>query len=418
MADYKQYLRDLLKSVTGSEYDYESPMRNPKDLEQVDSVQTQSIQGQPQQPVQPQQAVQPNLDTALAPKEVEDDKIAEINQEAKSPYQKTRQEQILDEIQEERQDSRNRIERARADDQRSKLLAKSIAALGEIGANQVQRDVGIRLDQPKLVQSAGNDIDTTSDLIKDRDSRLKGLMAELKGIQKESLTPYQQKQLDFYNRSLELKEKQQEAINERQQRSFSQRDEDRQIKAEDRVYKVISDYEKHPVVKELDKQGISFDQADSLIDAVESGNEIALGALGTKMARAMGEVGVLTDQDVKRYIQAQSLVQKAKDTYGRNFQGQLSEQTLKDIQDVTKKMKKGFDKKRGDLYDRYVKRAYENYGKKAGLSLEDIETRFALPSLSKKGQETQQAPYGDTVEKNGKTYKWNPSVGKYQVVKG
>lgn len=415
MADYRQYLRDLLKSVTGSEYDYESPMRNPKDLEQVDSVQTQSIQGQS---VQPQQAVQPNLNTALAPKEVEDAEIAEVNQEAKSPYQKTRQEQILDEIREERQDSRNRIERARADDQRSKLLAKSIAALGEIGANQVQRDVGVKLDQPKLIQSAGNDIDTTSDLIKDRDSRLKGLMAELKGIQKESLTPYQQKQLDFYNRSLELKEKQQEAINERQQRSFSQRDEDRQIKAEDRVYKVISDYEKHPVVKELDKQGISFDQADSLIDAVESGNEIALGALGTKMARAMGEVGVLTDQDVKRYIQAQSLVQKAKDTYGRNFQGQLSEQTLKDIQDVTKKMKKGFDKKREDLYDRYVKRAYENYGKKAGLSLEDIETRFALPSLSKKGQETQQAPYGDTVERNGKTYKWNPSVGKYQVVKG
>lgn len=415
MADYRQYLRDLLKSVTGSEYDYESPMRNPKDLEQVDSVQTQSIQGQP---VQPQQAVQPNLNTALAPKEVEDAEIAEVNQEAKSPYQKTRQEQILDEIQEERQDSRNRIERARADDQRSKLLAKSIAALGEIGASEVQRNVGVKLDQPKLIQSAGTDIDTASDLIKDRDSRLKGLMSELKGIQKESLTPYQQRQLDFYNRSLELKEKQQEAINERQQRSFSQRDEDRQIKAEDRVYKVISDYEKHPVVKELDKQGISFDQADSLIDAVESGNEIALGALGTKMARAMGEVGVLTDQDVKRYIQAQSLVQKAKDTYGRNFQGQLSEQTLKDIQDVTKKMKKGFDKKREDLYDRYVKRAYENYGKKAGLSLEDIETRFALPSLSKKGQETQKAPYGDTVERNGKTYKWNPSVGKYQVVKG
>lgn len=30
-------------------------------------------------------------------------------------------------------------------------------------------------------------------------------------------------------------------------------------------------------------------------------------------------------------------------------------------------------------------------------------------------KQTSQAPYGDEVERNGKTYRWNPAVGKYQI---
>lgn len=38
------------------------------------------------------------------------------------------------------------------------------------------------------------------------------------------------------------------------------------------------------------------------------------------------------------------------------------------------------------------------------------------PSASSNQEVQSTAPYGDTVERNGKTYKWNPTVGKYQPI--
>ena len=38
------------------------------------------------------------------------------------------------------------------------------------------------------------------------------------------------------------------------------------------------------------------------------------------------------------------------------------------------------------------------------------------PSASSNQEAQSTAPYGDTVERNGKTYKWNPTVGKYQPI--
>jgi len=133
---------------------------------------------------------------------------------------------------------------------------------------------------------------------------------------------------------------------------------------------------KDTVYKEMDKQGVSFDQADVLINQIEAGNEIALGALGTKMARAMGEVGVLTDKDVERYIMAQSLVRKAQDKLGKAFMGGLSDSTLKDIKEVTSKMAEGFSVKKDALVKEYVDQTYENFGKDAGLSRDDIYKRM------------------------------------------
>ena len=41
-----------------------------------------------------------------------------------------------------------------------------------------------------------------------------------------------------------------------------------------------------------------------LIDLVKSGNTVAFSALGTKTAKAMGEVGVLTESDIARYVRS------------------------------------------------------------------------------------------------------------------
>jgi len=75
-----------------------------------------------------------------------------------------------------------------------------------------------------------------------------------------------------------------------------------------------------------------------------------MGALGIKMARAMGEVGVITDQDVTRYIQAQTYFRGLGDAAKRKItSGVVSDPTINDMNEVIEKMKSGFGKKKVHL---------------------------------------------------------------------
>lgn len=197
---------------------------------------------------------------------------------------------------------------------------------------------------------------------------------------------------------------------------------DIKLKADKNIYNVTKDFEGNALKKELDKQGISFEQANGLISEIKTGNELALGSLGTKMARAMGEVGVLTDADVVRYIQSQSIVRQGRDMYARKGQGRLYDDTLKDMERVIKKMQGGFRVREKEIFERYTKRAHENFGKQAGLSKEDIYTRFGMQyRLPKKAPSDtiiiKQISTGKTkrVSKDAaKKYKDNPN---FEVVK-
>ena len=168
-----------------------------------------------------------------------------------------------------------------------------------------------------------------------------------------------------------LREQREDRIREQKERDIS-------LTANDKIYKVTEDFEKHKLKQELDKQGMSFDQADGLISEIKSGNELALGALGTKMARAMGEVGVLTDADVTRYIQSQSILRKGRDYYTRLGKGKLYKDTLLEMESLINKMKKGFLVKKQEIFNRYVNKAYKNYGKPAGISKAEIYSRFGF----------------------------------------
>ena len=180
--------------------------------------------------------------------------------------------------------------------------------------------------------------------------------------------------------------------------------EKRQLKADDKIYKVTKDFEGNKLKKALDDQGMSFDQANSLMQQVEGGNEIALGSLGTKMARAMGEVGVLTDADVKRYIEAQSYVRKGRDWFARRAQGKLYDKTVKDLKGLIGKMQSGFRVKEKDVYNRYIKRAYHNYGKQSGIGLDEIHTRFGM-SYKNQAPAEQKAQVNEVKRRDPKTNK-------------
>lgn len=222
------------------------------------------------------------------------------------------------------------------------------------------------------------------------------------------ITPYQSGQLEIGRGQLSLSEKRQDELEKERKQRESEREENRQRSFNKDVYGVVQDFERDKVVQALNTQELSFTQMDEIIAAIKTGNQVGIGALGTKAARAMGEVGVLTDQDVKRYIEAASVIRGAQDKFGKAWKGSVSQQTLKDIGELSDKMKNGFAKKREELTKKYVDRAYENFGKNYGFSYGEVKQRFfPQQQIDSKAREMfgNQTEEKIIVEKDGKQFR-------------
>jgi hypothetical protein len=129
-------------------------------------------------------------------------------------------------------------------------------------------------------------------------------------------------------------------------------------------------------VKKLLDQGVAFSQVDRLMQAVKSGNQVAVQAIGTKMARAMGEVGVLTENDVKRYIAGTSYGRKVIDWIDKGFKGTISPDSQNDINDMVKLMQGITDEKIRPIAEDAINQAYENTKDFYGISREDVARRM------------------------------------------
>jgi NACalpha-BTF3-like transcription factor len=125
-------------------------------------------------------------------------------------------------------------------------------------------------------------------------------------------------------------------------------------------------------LRELEKQGGSFEAANQLLDLSQKGNTVAFSALGTKMARAMGEVGVLTEYDVKRYVQSGMLTQKAGDKLRTMVQGKPTEATLEEIKNINTAMQDSFAKRQSRIIRKHAKRLSKNFN----MSLEEAYERM------------------------------------------
>lgn len=160
-------------------------------------------------------------------------------------------------------------------------------------------------------------------------------------------------------------EKQQAQMNERrlsqadsrlanEERRMGQVDEQevRRIGSFEKSYrdKLLSD----PRFKDLAKQEQAFQQIPNLRKAAEDGNQVAVSAIGSRMARAMGEVGVLTDTDVVRYLGNQSYGRKMLDWYSRGMKGELPAATGQEIGEVADIMQNLVDKQVIPIYSEYA----------------------------------------------------------------
>lgn len=149
---------------------------------------------------------------------------------------------------------------------------------------------------------------------------------------------------------------------------------DKETKTRYRNY-LLDIEQRDPVIKEMNKQGMALGQVDQILKLARDGNTVSAGALGFKMGRAMGEVGVMTDKDVVRYVQSGMLTRGAADKLSRWINGVPTDATLQEIQEISTALQDTFQSKIQPKYDNYI----NSYAKIEGLAPQDFADRLSLP---------------------------------------
>ena len=137
--------------------------------------------------------------------------------------------------------------------------------------------------------------------------------------------------------------------------------------------------QRDPVIKEIRKQDLSLSSVDALGELVKEGNTVAFSGLGTKMARGMGEVGVLTEQDIKRYVTSGRLDRKAADTLSKWTKGVPSQATQAEMGQIVKAMRENFSEKIQPRYDQFI----ETYANIEKTSPEQFAAELSIPYSGK-----------------------------------
>lgn len=149
--------------------------------------------------------------------------------------------------------------------------------------------------------------------------------------------------------------------------------------------------QRDPVIKQLRQQGIGLSQVNDLVGLVKAGNTVAAAAMGTKMARGMGEVGVLTESDITRYVQSGQLDRKAGDTLSKWLRGVPTQATLSEIQSISAALGGTFRDKVQPRYDQYI----ESYAKSEKMTPSQMASELALTYVGKRRAEGQAPSSGE-----------------------
>ena len=175
--------------------------------------------------------------------------------------------------------------------------------------------------------------------------------------QLEKISPLYEKAFAF-KEGLQLKSLQMKQLEDTRERNRELR-QDTFLKSS--VDKISENLVKNALVKKIQEKGMALSSVDQLTSLSKKGNTIAANALGANMARAMGEVGVLTEEDVKRYVQSGRLDRKAEDSILKMMKGKPSDATLNEITQIANVLKDKFDTQLQPIFDNYAARLSRNH---------------------------------------------------------
>lgn len=185
-----------------------------------------------------------------------------------------------------------------------------------------------------------------------------------------------------------------------QDRADSRMDAQRITRINNQKNRMIND----PRIKPLYSQGIGLGQVGEVVSMAQSGNTIAANALGVKMAKGMGEVGVLTDQDVSRYVTSGRIDRKAADILSKWVRGVPSDATMNEINQIAAVLRESFSEKVQPIYNEYI----ESFSEVEGMTPDEVSKKMAIP-------------YKPTLKVPGRTekpatHRWNPATGKVEPI--
>jgi hypothetical protein len=247
--------------------------------------------------------------------------------------EETQQESPMEESEEKPMSLEDRLRYARINE----AITKGSTAVSDALAQYAAARAGGRLAQIKPLEESKTFDELAESQVEDLEEEqksekaetLKERLAKLKAIERDRITPYQQEMLD--RRTQE------------ENRRITAMQADTALKAKESTTFNI-----------LQKERLAYDQVSMLLDQVEKGNENALNALGTKLARAMGEVGVLTDADVTRYVGGTTWYRNLTDWYNKRIGGdkkaKLSLETLREMKNNMHLFRQANKKKLNTVY--------------------------------------------------------------------
>lgn len=167
-----------------------------------------------------------------------------------------------------------------------------------------------------------------------------------------------------------------------------------------------------PRIKPLHAQGIGLQQIGEVENMAKGGNTVASSALGVKMARGMGEVGVLTESDITRYVQSGRLDRKAADVLSKWFTGTPSDATLNEISQIASVLRDSFSEKIQPIYNEYI----ESFSEVEGKTPDEISRMMAIPYSPAQLRLPQGQGGGQTPPQKKATMRWNPTTGRVEPI--
>lgn len=148
----------------------------------------------------------------------------------------------------------------------------------------------------------------------------------------------------------------------REKRDELKLDREKRLDRQNKVNTVRNFLKDDPGYKVVRQQEIAFEPMERDLDLIEKeGNESTIASLGTRLARAMGEVGVLTDTDVVRYVGSTSWGRKLKDWYIKGAKGELPPELINDLRNNIQHIKRELTKSKARIFERAASRVQAAY---------------------------------------------------------
>lgn len=263
-------------------------------------------------------------------------------------------------------------ERAIRDRNRTQALAMLVKGLGQIGGALVQQNVGatnapVNIDVDPLMKMAEQKV---SDVGMLEAEKLRDPASEASKAYREQITalgvkvPESMSAADLKKMFPQLISMQQSQMNRELREKMMERrltqDEKREaqrvkrgkeLRQKDLFNAARSRLKDDGTYKEIKKQQKAFDEVESLLESGMSGNQLATAGLGTRLARAMGEVGVLTDADVIRYLKGSSYGRQITDWLSLKGKGKLSRAAANELSKNIQIFRDAAKRQTDKLYD-------------------------------------------------------------------